>query len=160
MLEGLVLYYVPHKIVTAKAGVIHFLRTTLLYFGLLWWRLTNLVTFCLPFSQAITKGISVFSESLGKLATSSRQTAASSPPRTEASVENQTAVNTKNGYPGVVSVIDTMAIEGEVGNLSNTPTWVQTANRRLNCIPAKCPDFTGTTRFQALKNIPIFTFEW
>ncbi|XP_072042853.1 BCAS3 microtubule associated cell migration factor-like [Amphiura filiformis] len=64
-------------------------------------------------AKAITKGISVFSESLGKLATSSRQTTASSPPRTESLVENQTAINNKNGYPGVVSVIDTLAIEGE-----------------------------------------------
>ena len=45
--------------------------------------------------------------------TSSRQTAASSPPRTEASIENQPVAN-KNGFPGVVSVIDTLAVEGEV----------------------------------------------
>ena len=63
--------------------------------------------------QAITKGISVFSESLGKLATS-RQTVSSSPPRTDTSIDNQTAVANKNGFSGVVSVIDTLAVEGEV----------------------------------------------
>ena len=63
--------------------------------------------------QAITKGITAFSESLGKLATSKLST---SPPRQESSVDkvNTTPLNTKNGIPGIVTVIDTLSVEGEV----------------------------------------------
>ncbi|XP_071791038.1 BCAS3 microtubule associated cell migration factor-like isoform X1 [Asterias amurensis] len=63
-------------------------------------------------AKAITKGITAFSESLGKLATSKLST---SPPRQESSVDkvNTTPLNTKNGIPGIVTVIDTLSVEGE-----------------------------------------------
>ncbi|XP_033627026.1 breast carcinoma-amplified sequence 3-like [Asterias rubens] len=63
-------------------------------------------------AKAITKGVKAFSESIVKLATSKRST---SPPRQESSVDkvNTTPLNTKNGIPGIVTVIDTLSVEGE-----------------------------------------------
>ncbi|XP_022102126.1 breast carcinoma-amplified sequence 3 homolog isoform X2 [Acanthaster planci] len=63
-------------------------------------------------AKAITKGITAFSESLGKLATSKLST---SPPRQESPVDKPSAapLNIKHGTPGVVTIIDTGSVEGE-----------------------------------------------
>ncbi|XP_038074360.1 breast carcinoma-amplified sequence 3-like isoform X2 [Patiria miniata] len=70
-------------------------------------------------AKAITKGISAFSESLGKLATSKLST---SPPRQESPTDKPSAapLNAKHGTPGVVTVIDAASVEGEFNVTEDT----------------------------------------